>query len=349
MSSDARDRNAAPRRRKSGAATIYDIAELAGVNPSTVSRALNQPGRVSAKTEARIREAAAELDFHVNPLARALPTGRTNTIALAVADITNPVFFEVVRGAERAAHLAGYTLVISESQESGSLEAATIERLTPAVDGIVLGTTRLPDEDLQRIAGRKPLVAINREVAGIPNISADVSPGIRELVSHLHTNGHKTVAYLGGPSRSWISAQRWSALFEAARAAGIGVFEIGPNSPTVAGGGAAFDRVEASGATAVVAYNDLVAIGVIREAQARGLHVPEDLSVSGFDDIFAADLVTPPLTTVRTDLAAAGRKAVERLLVAIGVTAADVTGDAADELTTSLVTRGSTGPVAAHR
>ena len=100
------------------APTIYDIAELAGVNPSTVSRALNKPGRISAKTEKLIQDAARTLNYRANPMARALPTGRTHTLGLIVADITNPMFFEVVRGAERAAAVGGYTLILAESQES---------------------------------------------------------------------------------------------------------------------------------------------------------------------------------------------------------------------------------------
>lgn len=112
---------AAPTRKRSRSApTIYDVARLAGVNPSTVSRALSQPGRINVKTEAKIHAAAKELNYRLNPMARALPTGKTNTLGLLIADITNPVIFGIVRGAERAAARHGYTLVVTESQESGS-------------------------------------------------------------------------------------------------------------------------------------------------------------------------------------------------------------------------------------
>ena len=110
-----------PRKRES-AATIYDIARIAGVSPSTVSRALNKPGRLSASTEKRILEAAAELNYQANPMARALPTGRTLTIGLVVADITNPMIFDVVRGAGHEATLNDYTLVLVESEESPGRE-----------------------------------------------------------------------------------------------------------------------------------------------------------------------------------------------------------------------------------
>ena len=103
-------------------ATIYDIAKVAGVNPSTVSRALSKPGRVSAKTQKLIEDAAAELNYQVNPFARALPTGRTNTFGLIVADITNPTFFDIIRGAQTTATVRDYTLVLAESAESGVTE-----------------------------------------------------------------------------------------------------------------------------------------------------------------------------------------------------------------------------------
>lgn len=340
MTDDARQAPPASRRR-SGAATIYDIAELAGVNPSTVSRALNQPGRVSAKTSERILKAAAELNFHANPMARALPTGRTHTLAVVVADITNPMVFGVIRGAERAASHAGFTLVIAESQESGSREAGTIENIAPSVDGILLATTRLPDEEITRLAGRKTILTLNREVPGIPAVTSDPAPGVEQLVEHLASLGHRSIAYLSGPTRSWISGRRWEALLHAARARGLAVFEIGPNSPTLVGGEAAFERAQASGATAIVAYNDLMAIGLTRAAKAAGLTVPGDLSVAGFDDVLG-DLISPSLTTVHADLTAMGSRSIEKLLIEIGATEG-----VPDEtpITTELIARESTGPV----
>ncbi|WP_062289191.1 LacI family DNA-binding transcriptional regulator [Demequina phytophila] len=328
------------RRRRSGAATIYDIAELAGVNPSTVSRALNQPGRVSAKTEEKIRKAAADLNFHANPMARALPTGRTHTLAVVVADITNPMVFGVIRGAERAASQAGFTLVIAESQESGSLEAGTIDNIAPSVDGIVLATSRLPDEEILRLAQRKTIVTLNREVDGIPSVISDPAPGVSALVAHLADLGHRAIAYLGGPSRSWISGRRWEALMHAARERGVAVFEIGPNSPTLTGGESAFERAHASGATAVVAYNDLMAIGLMRAAKAAGVSVPEDLSVVGFDDVLG-DLLSPSLTSVHADLTGMGTRSVARLLAQLG---ADGSHEGDGPITTELVIRESTGP-----
>lgn len=264
-----------PKKARGGSApTIYDIARLAGVNPSTVSRALSQPGRINAKTQERIEAAAKELNYRVNPIARALPTGRTNTLGLVVADITNPVIFGIVRGAERAAADAGYTLIIAESQESGEREAKAIERVLPAIDGLVLATTRLGDAEISRIADRKPTVVINRSLEGVTSILPDVKQGVGQLVGHLADLGHRSLAYLSGPETSWISARRWDALLEAAPERGMSIVEIGPGMPTLDGGAAAISRVVASGVTGVIAFNDLMAIGLLRAAAERGSPSP---------------------------------------------------------------------------
>lgn len=328
------------------APTIYDVAKLAGVNPSTVSRALSQPGRINIKTEERIHQAAKELNYRLNPMARALPTGRTNTLGLLLADITNPMIFGIVRGAEHAASEQGYTLVIAESQESGEREATTAERVQPSVDGLILGTTRLSDEQIQKLAESKPLVLINRDVEGVSSVLPDVAPGIEEALAHLKDLGHTRIAYLSGPANSWMSATRWSSLLERALAHGMSIVEIGPGVPTLDGGRAALPRVSAAGVTAVVAYNDLMAIGLLRAAGEQGIDVPRRMSIIGFDDIFGSDFTTPALTTIRTPLALAGERAVRLALQMIGAGGAEVDEEAdADEqpIITELVVRGSTG------
>lgn len=329
------------RARTRGPATIYDVAELAGVNPSTVSRALSKPGRISAATEARIRAAAEELNFRINPIARALYSGRTKTLALVVADITNPVVFGIVRGAEQAASARDYTLVIAESQESGEMEAAAIERILPSVDGLVLATTRLSSERINDLASRKPVVLINRAVDGIPAILPDVERGVSQVLDHLSALGHRSIAFLSGPAESWISARRWEYLIEDAERAGLALVEIGPNPPTIEGGQAVLRRVLAARPTAVVAFNDLLAIGLMKAAAAAGTRVPGELSIVGFDDIFGSDLIVPPLTTVHTPLVVAGQRAVDHLLDALE---GEAQRTAEELLETTLVVRESTGP-----
>ncbi|MCX7521808.1 LacI family DNA-binding transcriptional regulator [Microbacterium sp. STN6] len=345
-------RSGAPARSRSSkpAPTIYDIAELAGVNPSTVSRALSKPGRISAKTEKLIQDAAKTLNYRVNPMARALPTGRTMTLGLIIADITNPMFFDVVRGAERAARESGYTLIIAESQESGEREAATAERVAPSVDGMILVTTRLADEQIADLAELRPLVVINRRIDGVDAIVPDLEPGIDQALTHLAELGHRSIGYLYGPSGSWMSSARWEALLAKSVELGMSIVEIGPGIPTLEGGRASMTRVAASGVSAVVAYNDLMAIGLLRAAQEKGLRVPGDLSIVGFDDIFGSDFTSPPLSTIRTPLALIGTLAVRRMLERI---AADDRRPAhgsrgkAPAISTELVVRGSTGPAGA--
>lgn len=328
------------------APTIYDVAKLVGVNPSTVSRALSQPGRISIKTQERIHAAAKELNYHLNPMARALPTGRTNTLGLLLADITNPMIFGIVRGAEQAASSQGYTLVLAESQESGEREATMAERIQPSVDGLILGTTRLSDEQIQRLAEHKPLVLINRDVEGVASVLPDINPGIDQALAHLVELGHKFVAYLSGPANSWMSSTRWESLLDKAPRHGMHIVEIGPGMPTLDGGREALSRVVASGATAVIAYNDLMAIGLLQAAAEQRIAVPESLSIIGFDDIFGSDFTSPPLTTIRTPLGVAGERAVRLALKLIGAPngAADDGAPADDApLATELVIRGSVG------
>lgn len=341
-STDDADAPASATRGRPARPTIYDIAQLAGVNPSTVSRALSKPGRLNPKTEQLIRDAAKTLNYRVNPMARALPTGRTHTLGLIVADITNPMFFDVVRGAERAAAADGYTLVLAESQESGALEAETAERVAPSVDGLILVTTRLTDDEIRFLAEQHPLVVINRLVDDVPSVVPQVEPGIDAALDHLAAAGHRSLAFLAGPPRSWMSSARWQELMARALERGLTIVEIASSAPTLDGGDAAFERVRAAGVSAVVAYNDLMAIGLLRAALRAGLAVPGDLSIVGFDDIFGSDFTSPPLSTIRTPLHRMGALAVQRLLRQLGTGGVDGPEDDGS-LASEFVQRGSTG------
>lgn len=342
------DTSRPPRSRGGSAPTIYDIAKLAGVNASTVSRALSQPGRINSKTEERIRQAAKDLNYRLNPMARALPTGRTNTLGLLLADITNPMIFGIVRGAEHAASASGYTLIIAESQESTEKEATTAERVQPSVDGLILGTTRLNDEQIQTLAATKPLVLINREVEGVPGVLPDISPGIEQALDHLELLGHTRIAYLSGPTNSSMSTSRWNYLLERAPVRGMSIVEIASGIPTLEGGSAALPRILAAGVTAVVAYNDLMAIGLLRAAADYGLDIPGQMSIIGFDDIFGSDFTSPELTTIRTPLALAGERAVRLALELIGAPSGEPAATEDRPLVTELIVRGSTARASTH-
>lgn len=325
---------------RKGTATIYDVARLTGVSPSTVSRALSKPGRISIKTEARIRQVADEIGYRINPIARALPTGRTGTIAVLLSDFTNPVYFDFVRGAERVASSDGIALVLAESQESGEVESDTAERLMPTVDGLVLVGTRLEDVRIRELAARKPLVVVNRVVPGVVSLVPDVEPGISEALALLDALRHRSVAYLAGPPASWMNKRRGETLLAEAGRHGITVVEVTADAPTLDAGRAAMGRVMATGATAVIAYNDLMGIGLLRACQETGIRVPEGLSIIGFDAIFGSDFTTPPLTTVRSPVATLGEAAVRALMSALD---GDM-GTMPPLLETKLVLRGSTAP-----
>jgi len=271
-------------------------------------------------------------------MARALPTGRSRMLGLVVSDVTNPVFFRLVRGAEKACSELGYTLVLAESQESEAQEHGTLDRLLPVVDGIVLAAPRLDDHEIAEVAAAKNVVLINRKVGDLPAIVPDVEKGVADAIAHLARLGHSSLAYLAGPGQSWMSRTRGEALFEHAIASGLSFAEISSNAPTKEGGEAALRRVLASHATAVIAYNDLMAIGLLRACRAEEILVPEELSIVGFDDIFGADLTTPALTTIRSPLDLAGAAAVHHLVSALEGRAPDLP----ESLLTEFVEREST-------
>jgi DNA-binding LacI/PurR family transcriptional regulator len=326
-----------------GNPTIYDVARVAGVATSTVSRVFSKPGRIAEATRSRVLEAARELGYEPNPHARALTSNRTQTIAMVVSDITNPHFFELIRGAEMRAKAAAYTLVLVNAEESTRMELQQVRRLMRSVDGFLLAASRQPDDKLVELAAAHPVVLINRRVDDIASVVLEPWEGCRQIVAHLASLGHTSLVYLAGPTNSWMAASRWAALRDAAAEHGMSALRTGPYTPTVSSGGAAADAAIRTGATAIVAHNDLLAIGVLRRLADRSVRVPADVSVVGFDDIFAADLCTPSLTTLGGPHANVGRAAVEILLESLGHPR-DQRPTPEIVLPSQLVLRGSTGP-----
>jgi LacI family transcriptional regulator len=170
--------------------TIYDVAEAAGVAPSTVSRAFSRPGRVNAETADRIRRVAHELGYRTSPIGRGLPDGRTALLAIVVADLTNPFFFEIIRSAEKTAVDAGYTLLVVDAHESSGAERQALERTLPLVEGVVLATSRLSDAAIRAVAKQRPTVVMNRVVTDVPSVVTDNALGMRRAVEHLASLGH---------------------------------------------------------------------------------------------------------------------------------------------------------------
>ncbi len=324
--------------------TIYDVAKAAGVSPSTVSRTFSRPGRVSARTAAQVRRVAVVLGYRTEDLAPPLLPNRFHTIGVITSDITNPFCFPIIRGAEAAAAKAGYTLLLTDAQESGQRETEILRRSLPIVDGMIVVTSRISDVLLRAIAKQVPVVILNRHVAGLPCVVTDNPRGMRRAVEHLAARGHRKVCYVSGPEASWADGVRWRALREAAHELGLTESRIGPYAPTVLGGLAAVTAVRERDHTAIITYNDLMAIGLMRGLRDAGLPVPQRVSVIGFDNTFASDLVTPGLTTVAAPLRSLGETAVH-LVLAIAAGARPAT-DRPQVLPVKLIERDSTGPAA---
>ncbi|ALV41436.1 LacI family transcriptional regulator [Pseudarthrobacter sulfonivorans] len=324
-------------------ATISDVALLAGVATSTVSRALSNPGRVQGATRKRVELAAAELNYLPNPLAKSLRMGRTGVVALLIPDVTNPFYFDMVRGNQAQLRASGCFQLLCDTDESPEVEMQVLQRLGKTADGAILGATRLSDEQVLEVAGSMPLVIINRTVGQVPSVVIDTSSTMSQAVEHLYSLGHRHIAYISGPATSSSAASRWDAIETAGRRLDVDVTKIGPFTPTEMSGAAAADATLNSGATACIAFNDLVAIGMLRRFSARGICVPTDISVVGCDDIFGADFCNPPLTTMTSPTQQAARIATMMLTDQLQPEGARYARTRAT-LPTHLTIRGSTGP-----
>ncbi|WP_305783871.1 LacI family DNA-binding transcriptional regulator [Symbioplanes lichenis] len=285
--------------------TIYDVAREAGVAASTVSRAYARPGRVNTDTARRVFAAAERLGYRTTRLDGGPPPGARaahEAIALVIADVTNPFYGEIIKGAYEAARRAGYQLVLSHTNESPEEERRTIERELAHVDGIVIASSRMTDSALRMMAKQRPVVLLNRILPEAICVVSDTRRGIHRAAEHLAALGHERIRYVAGPGTSWSDGTRWRALREAAARLGLDVRRIGPHEPTVLAGLSAARRVARADATAVLAYNDALAIGVMKGLRKLGVAVPADISVVGFDNILLDELVEPALTTVAAPL-----------------------------------------------
>ncbi|HEX4703738.1 MAG TPA: LacI family DNA-binding transcriptional regulator [Pseudonocardiaceae bacterium] len=326
--------------------TINDIAALTGVAASTVSRALANPGRGGPATRARIRAVARELNYVPNTQARALTSGRTGTIAVCVSDITNPFYFDILRGTQQQLKAAGYAQLLIDTEDSGDHEIEMLHRMRRSLDGAILAASRLPDRTLTQLAGEVPLVTINRNIPAVPSVVIDTPAGIRQVAEHLVSLGHRDVVYACGPTTSWSNAARWQAMRTAAARHGLKWRRVGPFPPGQRSGTAAADSVVNTGATACVVFNDLLAIGMLTRLRERGVRVPGDISIVGCDDIFGAEFCNPPLTTITAPIERTGRVAVSMLLAVLNERSSPAVRRAV-LLPTHLTVRESTGPVTA--
>jgi DNA-binding LacI/PurR family transcriptional regulator len=325
-------------------ASIHDVAARAGVSVATVSRSLSAQQIVREDTRARVLAAAAELGYEPNRAARGLITGRTGNVGVIVPDLGNPYFHAVLQGAQARAREADYSVFVADGQEDAAEEEALIRAMRKQVDGIVLCSSRLAPVALARLEPTPTLVLLNRRVPGRPSVLIDSAGGMRRAMRHLAELGHVRCAFLAGPRGSWSNHERLRGLRTAARSLGTELFTIAPAGRVGSdfpSGAAAADLVLETGATAVLAYNDLVAVGVLSRLAELGVRVPDELSVVGFDDIPLAAMVTPSLTTVAAPAELAGRTAVDALIDGMEQPAAQPAA-AVRRLATTLVVRGST-------
>jgi DNA-binding LacI/PurR family transcriptional regulator len=322
--------------------TIYDVAREAGVSASTVSRAYSRPGRVNAETARRVFVAAHRLGYRWDrlqgqPLAE---RGPHHAIGLVIADVTNPFYGDIIKGAYEAANEAGYQLILSHTNESPKVERQTIEQELAQVDGLVIASSRMTDSALRMVAKQKAVVLLNRSIPEANCVLNDADRGIRRAVEHLAKLGHERITYVAGPEASWSDGVRWRAVRRVTAELRLVARRIGPYGPTVLAGLSAALRVAELESTAVQAYNDQLAIGIVKGLGRLGIGVPDQVSVVGFDNIIFDELVEPQLTTIASPLYRMGFTGVQNCIaVAQG---AQPSGDPLI-LPVRLVVRGSTG------
>lgn len=335
-----------------GDVTLRDVAELAKVHTSTASRALNERTRdlVNDATVRRVIQAAEHLGYQPNALAQGLRSNRTNSVGMVIPDIRNPVFPPIIRGVEDRLSEAGMTLLIASTYNDPDKERDILDVMVGRrVDGLIVGTARRSDPALEQyVRSGNPVVLINRVVDEpvVPSVAADDHIGVGLALKHLHALGHRRVAHVAGNVIASTGLERYQNFVNWSEVLGL---DVDPdlvvharwfNQPD---GAAAFRVLLDRGTrfTAVLAANDLVALGIYDVCAERGIRVPEDLSVIGFNDIPFADRFAPPLTSVRIPQADIGRRAAELVLAAVEDPG---TATMSIRLAPELMVRGSTAP-----
>lgn len=305
-------------------ASITDVARLAGVSTATVSRVVSAaPYAVSPATRDRVLEAARALDYVPNALARGLHKSHVPVVGVIVHDITDPYFAEVVRGVEDAASVGGFLVITCSSDRIAERELSYVRLLrsmrasTIIFAGSGLDDTALNAEVARHLAAMRDygaaIVHLSPHAAGEADIGVDNAAGIAGLVAALVALGHRRIAYLAGPASLYVTRQRLDGYRQGLESAGLGfddalVVRTGFNRE---GGALGIDTLLAGDApfTAVIAANDLLALGALQRLAERGIDVPGQVSVAGFDDITTAAIATPSLSTVRLPLHEIGRRA----------------------------------------
>ncbi len=315
--------------RRVRAPTIYDLAERAGVSIATVSRALNAKSGLSSATRARVLAAVEELGYVPNGTARGLSYGATETIGMVVATRTTNVaqaseehvsllyVDAVIRGAERSAQRTGYALLLVSIRPRSGWEAA--KRMVGRTDGLVIVDRAVSEDAMTWLAERHPVVALAWESPKGNEIVVriDNSDGTRLLVEHLvHVHGHRELGVVRGPASSFDAAERWRTVERTAAAAGARIVGTWTGDFS-ASSGERIGRAIAEGTgprpRVLMCMNDQMAVGVLNVFAQQGIAVPDEVAVTGFDDIVISRYLRPPLTTVRQPAEELGATAVSSL------------------------------------
>jgi LacI family transcriptional regulator len=328
--------------------TIRDVAQRAGVHPATASRALNPalPGRIAEPTAGRVRAAARELGYAPDPAARSLRTRRSGVVGVVVPDLTNPVLPPMVRGIEETLWPAGLACLVADTDNEPEREAVVIRELEARrCDGLIVASATRTSATVQGLAaGDVATVLVTRDVdgAGLPLVAGDDAAGVDAAAEHLLALGHERIAYLAGPRELSTTATRLRAARAAIPRSRLVVAHAA--AYTVEAGRRAAGRLLArrDDVTAILAGNDMVAVGVYEALAAAGLRCPDDVSVVGHNDMPLVDKLAPPLTTVAIPRREIGVAAAQLLLERLAGSGA--AGRERRLLPTRLVVRGSTAP-----
>lgn len=307
------------------AVTIRDVARVAQVHPGTVSRALNEQTRalVNPETAERVLRAAEQLGYRPNRIARGLKTSRSHTIGVLIPDITNPLFPPILRGIEDRLDEAGYTSLIVNTDNDPERERIDLEAMRARqVDGFISATARLDRELLAELAAAgTPLVLVNRslEDGSVPAVTVDDRRGIALAVEHVVSLGHTLIGHVAGPQNLSTGHRRHLGFVESMRAAGLDAPErqisFGASFTEDEGARASAELLDAApDVTAILAGNDLMAIGCFDTLERLGLSCPDDVSIVGFNDMPFVDRLRPPLSTVRVPQREIGKVAADLLL-----------------------------------
>jgi LacI family transcriptional regulator len=315
-------RSAAPRGRKRRT-TIVDVARAAGVSVGTVSHVLSSARNVRPETRERVERAIAELGFQPDSVARAMILQRTQSIGMLVPDITNPFFAELSWLVEQALAGVDHALVLGNAGNDPRLEERYLRSfLMRRVDAIILGVAEAENlELLKEIGGGVPIVLFDRTVDDVPwdSVLGNSDAGVESVVRHLVHLGHERIALANADPALPTAGARRAALIGHLAEHGLELAAEVRGEFTLSSGRVQGDRLLAQTPrpTAIVAGNDLIAMGVLAAARSAGVRVPEELSVVGYDDIAYAEQTAPPLTTVRQPIEEIAKHIVELLLSSI--------------------------------